>query len=288
MPVLVTGAEGMLGRLVCAELKAKRVEYVPADIIGDNAHIDIADPDDLFEAFGRIRPEAVINCAAMTNVDGCETEIDLAYKLNAVGPQNLACACVAYGAVLTHVSTDYVFDGKKGSPYTEFDKPNPLGVYGASKLAGEEAIREICPNHYIVRTSWLYAPHGKNFALTMLRLAETRDEIKVVADQYGSPTYAKDLAEFLVYLHNSPMFGTYHFTNSGVCSWHEFAAAILEGAGKSVKVTPISTEEYPTPTERPKYSVLRHYRMELMGLDKARPWQETVKEFNEEIKNNNK
>ena len=122
----------------------------------------------------------------------------------------------------------------------------------------------------------------------MLRLAETRDEIKVVADQYGSPTYAKDLAEFLVYLHNSPMFGTYHFTNSGVCSWHEFAAAILEGAGKSVKVTPISTEEYPTPTERPKYSVLRHYRMELMGLDKARPWQETVKEFNEEIKNNNK
>ncbi len=283
MPVLVTGAEGMLGRLVCAELKNKRIEYVPADIIGDNAHIDIADPDDVFEFMGKINPEAVINCAAMTNVDGCETETDLAYKLNAVGPQNLACACASYGAVLTHVSTDYVFDGKKGEPYTEFDKPNPLGVYGASKLAGEEAVREICPSHYIVRTSWLYAPHGKNFALTMLRLAETRDEIKVVADQYGSPTYAKDLAEFLVFLHGSPMFGTYHFTNSGVCSWYEFAAAILEGAGKQVKVTPISTEEYPTPTERPKYSVLRHYRMELMGLDKARPWQETVKEFNKAV-----
>ena len=274
MQVLVTGAEGMLGRMVCDELTQKHISFVPADIIGDGARVDIADCESVFEVFDKYKPDYVINCAAMTNVDGCESQIDLAYKLNAVGPYNLACACESCGAILTQISTDYVFDGEKGESYTEFDVPNPTGVYGASKLAGESAIREVCPHHYIIRTSWMFAPHGKNFALTMLRLAENHSEIKVVNDQFGSPTYAKDLAEFVVFMQGSPMFGTYHYTNSGSCNWYEFACAVLKAAGKNVKVTPISTEEYGAPTKRPKYSVLANTK-----LPALRSWKEALKEY---------
>ncbi len=172
-----------------------------------------------------------------------------------------------------------MFDGEKTRPYTEFDAPNPLSAYGASKLAGEMSAREICAKHYVVRTSWLFAPHGKNFALSILKAAETKKELTVVADQFGSPTYAKDLAGFLASLAGSPLYGVYHYTNSGSCSWFEFASKILETAGKiDVKVTPINSEEWPTPTRRPK-TVLRHYKMELLGRDAARPWEETVAEF---------
>ena len=155
-----------------------------------------------------------------------------------------------------------------------------MGAYGASKLAGETAVRDVCRKHYIVRTSWLYAPHGKNFALTILKAADGDAPLKVVADQVGSPTYARDLAEFLASLAGSPLYGTYHFTNSGSCSWYEFAKKILETAGKDVsRLVPIKSEEWPTPTRRPKYSVLRHYRMELLGRDAARDWEDTVTEF---------
>lgn len=269
----------MLGRLVCKSLEGRH-EVIPTDVLPECEKLDIADTENVFEVTRRHAPHMVIHCAAMTDVDGCERDPDSAHKLNAIGTWNLACACVSVGAAIAYVSTDYVFDGEKGEPYTEFDPVNPISAYGASKLAGERAVVELCNNHYIVRTSWLFAPHGKNFALSILRAAESKPELRVVSDQEGSPTYAKDLAEFLASLVGSPLYGVYHYTNRGSCSWHEFASHILESAGKTnVNVVPIRSEEWPTPTRRPRYSVLRHYRMELLGRDAARPWQEAVAEF---------
>ena len=279
MRVLVTGACGMLGRLVCEALKGKHT-VVPTDVVEGSEFMDISDTSSVFDVINKVRPEMVIHCAAMTDVDGCERDRDAAHKINAIGTWNLACACASIDCPIACVSTDYVFDGEKGEPYTEFDTPNPMSAYGTSNLAGEQAVRELCAKHFVVRTSWLFAPHGKNFALSILKAADTRPELRVVADQFGSPTYAKDLAEFLANLVGSPLYGVYHFTNSGSCSWFEFASAILNAAGKSeVKIVPIKSEEWPTPTKRPKFSVLRHYRMELLGRDNARPWQEAVAEF---------
>ncbi len=272
----------MLGRLVCSTLEGKH-QVIPTDVLEGCEHLDIADTAAVFDSINRFHPEMVIHCAALTDVDGCEREPDKAHLVNGVGTWSLACACASIDCPIAYVSTDYVFDGEKGAPYTEFDQPNPISAYGASKLAGEMAVRELCPKHYVVRTSWLFAPHGRNFAISILKAAEKNKELRVVADQTGSPTYAKDLAEFLVSLVGSPLHGIYHFTNAGSCSWHEFASKILETAGKTqVKVMPIKSEEWPTPTRRPKYSVLRHYKMELLGRDSARPWQDAVREFVQE------
>ncbi|MCE5198422.1 dTDP-4-dehydrorhamnose reductase [bacterium] len=279
MRVLVTGACGMLGRLVCAGLKHEH-HVIPTDVLPECEVLNIADTNSVFEVINRVRPEMVIHCAAMTDVDGCERDPDSAYKINAIGTWNIACACASVDASIAYVSTDYVFDGEKGEPYTEFDTPNPISVYGASKLAGEQAVRELCRKYYIVRTSWLFAPHGKNFPLSILRAAETNKQLRIVADQFGCPTYAKDLAAFLVHLVGSPLSGVYHFSNSGCCSWYDFAKGILGEAGKTdVEVLPIKSEDWPTPTRRPMFSVLRHYRMELLGRDGARPWQDAVAEF---------
>lgn len=279
MRVLVTGACGMLGRQLCSIL-AKNHQVIPTDILPECEQLNIADPDNVFDTIKRLKPEMVIHCAAMTDVDGCERNPDMAFKLNGVGTWALACACASINCAMAYVCTDYVFDGEKGIPYTEFDNTNPISVYGASKLAGEQAVREICPKHYVVRTSWLFAPHGKNFPISILKASETRKELKVVADQFGSPTYVPDLAAFLASLVGSPLYGVYHFTNSGSCSWFDFAKNILETAGKTdVKVVPINSEDWPTPTKRPKFSVLRHYKMELLGLDNVRPWQDAVAEF---------
>ncbi len=285
MRVLVTGACGMLGSLVVEALGAGH-HVIPTDIIDGCETMNIVDTNSVFDTINRTRPDLVIHCAAMTDVDGCERDPDSAFKVNAVGAWNIAAACASIDCAIAYVSTDYVFNGEADRPYTEFDQTNPINVYGASKLAGEMAVRELCRKHYVVRTSWLFAPHGKNFAKSILAAAETRDELKVVADQYGSPTYAKDLAGFLASLVGSPLYGVYHYTNAGGCSWYDFAKCIIETAGKTnVKVVPINSDEWPTPTRRPKYSVLRHYRMELLGRDDARPWQEAVAEFVKDWKN---
>ncbi|MDH7600979.1 MAG: dTDP-4-dehydrorhamnose reductase [Armatimonadota bacterium] len=286
MRVLVTGARGMVGRLVCSALSRQHT-VLGTDVAEGCEHLDISDTNRVFEVFEEFKPETVIHCAAMTDVDGCERDPDRAYLVNAIGTWNLACACASAECPIIYVSTDYVFDGEKTSPYTEFDNPNPINVYGASKLAGEEAVKDLCAKHFIVRTSWIVAPHGKNFALTILNLAQKRiaegaadKPLTVVADQIGSPTHARDLAEFLSSLVGSKLYGTYHFTNSGSCSWFEFASTVLEYAGiKQVKVVPIKSEEWPTPTRRPKYSVLRHYRLELLGRDNVRNWKEAVREL---------
>ena len=269
----------MLGTEVCQALKDEH-HVVPTDVLPGCERLDVADVGSVFDTVSRFRPELVIHCAGMTDVDGCERDPDAAFRINAVGTWNIACACASVDCAVAYISTDYVFDGTKGAPYTEYDKPNPINQYGASKLAGEEAVRELCNRHYIVRTSWLFAPHGKNFALSILRASEVNKEMRVVSDQTGSPTYAKDLAHFLATLAGSPLYGTYHFANAGSCSWFEFAKNVLEQAGRlDVNVVPIKSEEWNTPAKRPAYSVLRRYKLELLGRDSARPWQEAVTEF---------
>jgi dTDP-4-dehydrorhamnose reductase len=270
----------MLGRLVGRALEEHGHHVIPTDVLDGCEIMDISDTGVVFDVINRTRPEMVIHCAAMTDVDGCTREPDKAFKLNGVGTWNIACACASVDATLLYISTDYVFDGEKGEPYTEFDQPNPLSAYGASKLAGEQAVRELCRKHYIVRTSWVFAPHAKNFPLSILRAAQSTKKLTVVADQFGSPTYAKDLAGFVVSMVGSPLYGTYHYTNAGSCSWYEFAKTILETAGiDDVEVVPIKSEDWPTPTRRAKNSILRHYRMELLGRDAARSWHDAVAEF---------
>lgn len=281
MRILVTGARGMLGTQVCKLAKAAGYEVLPTDIVGGSAMVlDVTNTAEVAKTFSQFEPECVIHCAAMTDVDGCTKEPETAFKLNAFATRNLAAACSSVNASLVYVSTDYVFDGEKGSAYTEYDAVNPISAYGESKLAGEIAVKELLNKFYIVRTSWVFAPYAKNFALSILNACETKKELTVVDDQIGSPTYAKDLAGFLVDTAGSPLYGTYHYTNSGSCSWYEFAKCILETAGiTDVTIKPIKTEDWPTPTKRPKHSVLRHLTLEFLGKDNARPWQEAVSEF---------
>ena len=199
-----------------------------------------------------------INCAAYTAVDKAETEVEKAFEINAKGAKNLALVCNAQDAILIHISTDFVFDGNKTEPYTETDVPKPISVYGASKLQGEVEVQKTLKKHFIIRTSWLYSEYGANFMKTMLRLAEIRDEISVVSDQIGSPTYAGDLADVILKIINSKNtnFGLYHYSNEGETSWYGFAKAIFESCKNSVRVTPISSTQYTTAATRPKYSVL--------------------------------
>ena len=253
--VLVTGANGQLGLAI----KAAVTDYPQLSFVfSGKAELDVTAAQQIEAFFKNHAFDFCINCAAYTAVDKAEEEVDKAYLLNAIAVKNLAEACKTFGAVLIHISTDFVFDGSKRTPYTEEDTPNPLSVYGKSKLQGEEYIQKIWNKHFIVRTSWLYSEYGNNFVKTMLRLAETRDEISVVNDQIGSPTYAGDLASFLLEIINKPSkdYGIYHYSNEGEISWYDFAVEIFKQHKKAVRVVPIPTSAYPTAAKRPAYSVL--------------------------------
>ena len=253
--VLVTGANGQLGNSIKRiSTNFKDLKFVFTDV----ADLDITSSEEVNTFFESNALDYCINCAAYTAVDKAEEEVDKAFLINATAVKNLAEACQTTGAVLIHISTDFVFDGTKRTPYTEEDTPNPLSVYGKSKLKGEEYVQEICDRHFIVRTSWLYSEYGNNFVKTMLRLAETRKQISVVNDQIGSPTYAGDLAEFIlkVISSESTAYGLYHYSNSGAISWYDFAVEILKHNNKVVRVAPVSTSAYPTAAKRPLYSVL--------------------------------
>ncbi|MHB0912265.1 MAG: dTDP-4-dehydrorhamnose reductase [Armatimonadota bacterium] len=278
MKILLTGAGGMLGHDLVEALSGH--ELVTTDVAGDYRRMDITDSEAVLDTIGEVRPDLVIHSAAYTDVDGCSANPDLAFKVNAAGTWNVAAACAEHGAAMVYVSTDFVFDGEKGSPYTEYDTPNPVSAYGASKYAGEVHVRTLVPRHYIVRTAWLYGLHGKSFPRTMVRVAREGKPLRVVADQVGSPTCTVDLAETIRRLIETPLYGTYHVTNSGSCSWHEFAVRTLALAGiTGVEVQPIDSDEWPTPTKRPKYSVLRHYSLELQGRDDLRSWEEALADF---------
>jgi dTDP-4-dehydrorhamnose reductase len=273
--ILLTGADGQLGQ----ELQRTLVSLGEIIGVGRQA-LDLTQPDRIRQIISEIKPDLIVNAAAYTAVDKAQTEPELAKSINAVAPTIMAEEQARHGGILIHVSTDYVFDGRKNSPYTEEDAPNPLSVYGQSKLAGEEGIQKTSQSlqsahqelrYIILRTAWVYGTYGKsNFVKTMLRLGAERDEIRVVADQVGTPTWACDIASSIAILGQkvheqgapSPLTGIYNFTSSGVASWYDFAIAIFEEAKqlgfelKVQRVVPITTSEYPTPATRPAYSVL--------------------------------
>lgn len=281
--VLLLGAGGQVGREIAA-LAPGRVAALAAF---DRAGLDITDPDALGAALAAHRPDVVINAAAYTAVDRAESEPEAANLVNAEAPGLIARACAAHGARLIHLSTDYVFDGSKAGAYVEDDPVAPLGVYGASKEAGERAVRERLEAHLIVRTSWVYGIYGANFLKTMLRLAQTRDRLTVVADQHGCPTATRDIAEGLLAgaaaLHEGRLApGTYHLAGTGVTTWHGFASVILAHAathtGRHPEVAPIVTADYPTPARRPANSQLSSDKLAGALGFRAAPWQRRAAE----------
>lgn len=259
MVVLVTGANGQLGQ----SLQFIAPNYPDIHFVFcDSKVLDITNLNNIHQVFEQYKPNYCINAAAYTAVDKAETEAEVAHLINVIGPKNLAEVCKEFDTILLHISTDFVFDGTKNTPYTEIDIPNPTGVYGQTKLDGEKAIQEIWHKHFIIRTSWVYSQFGNNFMKTMLRLASERDKLSVVNDQIGTPTNAVDLAEVLVKIiseHsklNTEHFGIYNFSNEGQCSWYFFAKKIFEFNGVKINLEPIPTTSFPTPAKRPGYSVL--------------------------------
>ena len=279
--IIVTGCNGQLGRAI-NQIYAKEtdMELVNTDVFqGDGiTPLDITNVDEVLKLAREVKPYAIINCAAHTNVDKCETDVDNAYKINAIGPRNLSIAATETGAKLMHVSTDYVFPGTENKALTEFDAVGPTSMYGKTKLAGENFVRDFAQNYFIIRTAWLYGD-GKNFVKTMLRLAETHDQVGVVKDQFGTPTSAAELAKAIHYLLPSENYGTFHGTCEGSCSWADFAAEIFRLAGKSTKVNYITTEEFGSPTKRPAYSILDNYMLRLTTDFKFADWHDAIAEY---------
>ena len=255
MKILVTGASGQLGRT----LKDVVQNETDLEFVFKSSHeLDITDFDAVHGELSSSDYAYCVNCAAFTNVDLAETDTDKAKLVNVTGARNLALNCKDSGTVLIHISTDFVFDGYLNVPYREGDIARPIGFYGDTKYKGERAIINNLDEHFILRTSWLYSEHGNNFMKTMIRLGTERDELSVVYDQVGTPTYARDLAKAVLTIikAHSIDYGVYNYSNDGVASWYDFAKAIFDGFGIEIALHPILSEQYPTPAERPKYSVL--------------------------------
>ena len=274
MKVLIIGSEGMLGHDLVDTLSAENeISTTTIDTL------DITDINKTIKTVKEINPDVVVHAAAFTNVDGSESNPDLAYKVNVLGTRNVAVACSEADSALVYICTDYVFDGTKGSPYYEYDQTNPLSVYGKTKHLGEVYIRDILNKFYIVRTAWLYGFHGPNFVTTMLNLAKTNDSISVVNDQIGSPTYTVDLANAIASLIKKPAYGIYHVTNSEHCSWYEYAQEIFDIAGIDIELKPVTTEEFGSPAPRPKYSVLENYNWKMEGFQEIRSYKEALRAY---------
>ena len=269
MKILLTGASGQLGT-------AMQVALVGHDVIPlTKANLDISDFDKVQKVVKELNPECILNTAAYTNVDGAETNVHLAYAVNALGPRNLAVVAASLDIPLMHVSTDYVFDGRSSVPYHEFDRPNPLSVYGASKLAGEEAIRDLHGHHFIVRTAWLYHIVGRNFPKTITAMA-SRPVVRVVEDQVGSPTYAPHLASALARLLETRAYGTYHLAGRGQTTWFALTCELYRRLGIATPVEPVKTSDFPRPAPRPRFSALTTLQSPCIELP---PWQAGVAEY---------
>lgn len=278
--IIVTGCNGQLGRAINLEWKDNQdIELVNTDV----AELDITKIDKVMELARKVKPYAIINCAAHTGVDACEDELDKAYRINAIGPKNLSIAASETGAKIVQVSTDYVFDGNTDKPYVEFDKPNPQGVYGATKLAGENMVKDFSNQYFILRTAWLYGD-GKNFVKTMLRLSESNDKVRVVGDQVGSPTSAKELARAISRLIFTENYGLFHATCEGSCSWAQFTEEIFRLAGKDTKVEKITTEEFGAKAPRPAYSILENYILKLTDGYQFADWKDALAVYMREFK----
>ncbi len=274
MKILITGARGMLG---------KDVEQVLQDkhqlILTDEDTMDITDYNQCMAVMSQNKPDLIINCAAYTQVDKCEEEVELAYRVNALGPRNLAVIGNEMNIPLLHISSDYVFDGTKGSGYMEDDTKKPLSIYGKSKSLGEDYITQLTNKFYIIRTSWLFGANGNNFIKTMLRLGKTRESLTVVNDQFGSPTYTADLARAIALLINKPTYGIYHVTNSDYTNWYDYTKYIFKLIDYKVSVQPVITKEFPRPAPRPHYSVLQNRIWQLEGFSLLRSYKEAVEEY---------
>lgn len=273
--IVVTGANGQLGSELVMLKTGGQFEVIGLG----RAELDITNLEQCRRVLTQLQPDAVIHCAAYTAVDKAEAEPDEAFRINAAGTRNVAVAARECGAKLCAVSTDYVFDGTGTVPYKEYDRTNPQTVYGQSKLAGEQAVLSLHDRCFIVRTSWVFGAYGHNFVKTMLKLASERDQLTVVADQWGSPTYTRDLALFMLELVQTDYYGIYHASNSGVCSWYEFAQAIMEESGSSTRIEPCTTAEFPRPASRPLYSVMDHSAIRCNGFAPLQPWREALKHY---------
>ena len=286
--ILVTGCNGQLGRAIRMEYENEQIAFINTDVIEAEGIIalDITDIDQVMRLIKSEKPDVIINCAAHTNVDACEKQWDLAYKINAIGPRNLSIAASEVNAKMIHVSTDYVFEGNGQKPYTEFDMPNPVSAYGKTKLEGERFVQQFADRYFILRTAWLYGD-GKNFVKTMLRLAETHDEVSVVCDQLGTPTSAVELAKMIHYLEGTDNYGLFHATCEGDTNWAAFAEEIFKLAGKNVKVNHVTSEQYaqmnPASANRPAYSILDNYMLRLTSEYKMAGWKDALQAYMKEL-----
>ena len=279
MKVLVTGVTGQLGFDVCGVLKSENIEVFEAG----RKDFSLTDYQKMREVVLGFKPDVIIHAAAYTAVDKAEEESEIAFAVNGEGTRNLAKIAQELDAKFVYIGTDYVFPGDGDNFYETYDEKKPLNAYGKSKLMGEEAVKEILEKYFIVRISWVFGVNGKNFVKTMLRLAQTHEELRVVADQTGSPTYTYDLAKLLADMIKTNKYGVYHATNEGICSWAEFAEEIFKLAGKNTKVIPIKTEEYPTPAARPKNSRLSKKSLDYNGFTRLPDWKDALKRYLEEI-----
>ena len=272
MKILITGARGQLGLTLTDVLSKHDL------ILTDREELDITNSGAVNKFVSKIKPDVIINAAAYTAVDQAESEKEIANKINVTGPKNLATEAKNVGAIFIHISTDFVLDGKKKTPYTENDQPKPLSIYGQTKYDGEKAVEQIGGKYYILRTAWLYSPYGKNFVKTIIKLGQEKDKLKVVADQIGCPTYSYDLASAIkniIEKKSAPPFGLYHFAGDGFCSWFEFAIQIVKLSAGKAKVFKTTAHEYGLPAARPAYSVLDCSKIKSLGI-KTVPWQESL------------
>lgn len=276
MKILITGCQGQLGLELSRQLN--RIEARHHLLQTDVPVLDITDSKQVSLFIFQEKPDVVINCAAYTNVDKCESDEYNAFKVNAIGAQNLAIATFNIGSKIVHISTDYVFDGTDERPKREYDLVKPLNVYGKSKAYGEKLVRDSNPRHFILRTAWLYGK-GNNFVRTMLKLAKEKRVIDVVDDQYGTPTSTADLAQCIINLIETEHYGTLHATCEGTCSWYEFARKIFIIKNIDVEVNKITTDQLPRPAARPKYSVLENFMLNLLRMNNFKNWQVALEEY---------
>lgn len=278
MKVLVTGIKGQLGYDVIKHLERRKVSCVGVDI-GD---FDLTDRDEVHRYIKNYEPDAVIHCAAYTAVDRAEEDRDACYAVNVGGTQNVASVCREIGAKMIYISTDYVFEGTGDRPYETDDRKDPQGYYGLTKSLGEDVVQKNLERYFIVRTAWVFGRNGNNFVKTMLRLGRERDELRVVADQFGSPTYTEDLAPLLCDMIETDRYGVYHATNEGFCNWFEFASEIMKKAGLGAKVIPIRSEDYPTKAIRPKNSRLSKESLDASGFSRLPSWENALERYLDE------
>ncbi|MBQ4362165.1 MAG: dTDP-4-dehydrorhamnose reductase [Lachnospiraceae bacterium] len=275
MRVLVTGAKGQLGTDVMDELAGRGLEGIGVDI----DEMDITDGEAVMKVIGDAGADAVIHCAAYTAVDAAEDNEELCRAVNAGGTENVAKACASLDIPMMYISTDYVFDGEGIRPWEPDDERHPINVYGQTKYEGELAVERLLSKYFIVRISWVFGLNGKNFVKTMLELAKTRDQLNVVADQVGSPTYTPDLAKLLADMIQTDRYGRYHATNSGLCTWHEFAEEIFLQKGMIMKIEPVTSEEFPAKAKRPHNSRMSKSKLTQSGFELLPPWQDALKRY---------